>query len=901
MARFPSIGFILSVLSLFVACGCADDLRGKNLFDAGAGDAVLRFSVENISLTRAEDGRDTESLIDHAYLLFYSKDASVLTANPLAAVKATVEDSNPSALTFKMPLSLQADTDYQLVAIANADGFVSDGFSTFAEYLQSWSSSSVEGRGMLSFYSSGRIHASADSPLPMRGVLNGESYFRFSMQNGEYNVSSSVSFRRAVARIDVANIVKEGFKIEGVALCNWRDAALAVSEEGELGNRLGSVRGVLSDEDSPTVEFETMPDSDDDGIQRLQKAIYCFPSVSYDSYSADKESIALIIKAKYGQDAESTYYRVNVGASGNKAEVKSNTKYLVTIQSVKGSGALTAQEAYAAEESPIVLSVVEDWDLDVNNYAMDDNGNFLIVSSGKMEFTGDAVENRELKVLTSRGTKWTNQFLADNDESADAFSVSNLNDSYITVGPTGKNTGENVLSGKLIVSAQTPEGNVLTVNVVLTQNPVAEQPDDPTVIPEDMPFALIPVSTDRVKISHENRTIEIDGFDPNCFNSFIDIPFKVYIKDSSLSSINISTTLQWPLEGRVSLDRSSKYFYCLQSFASFGSGQVSDESGKVYSYGELFNSSTIVRKDVDVVYLSIGAMGPDDPAIVRDIVLHNNGKEIVYEVTLKPHKAIIGDVVLNDSVNAWLIMDRNIQTDGTKYTGWDEFGSRHQAYNYCEQSIIVIPFKFLEKNVSFSEMQHESYRGDRVTYAQRNNMTKRRKDWLQKYINSNLSESDFSFYKSENIETWVYPNSDVMHLCGKKMKISKMRMFLVSDMPAFDGNDDIPICCYWPFIGSGLNDNSYPRNGYFFIKDGGVTLYSYGSIMFLFIEVNKVNTYELAVKNDDYGLSRLVRPLTNEELEMYKNNYLGYGSEPHKLTICHPDTYESTSLGWLPY
>ncbi len=48
-----------------------------------------------------------------------------------------------------------------------------------------------------------------------------------------------------------------------------------------------------------------------------------------------------------------------------------------------------------------------------------------------------------------------------------------------------------------------------------------------------------------------------------------------------------------------------------------------------------------------------------------------------------------------------------------------------------------------------------------------------------------------------------------------------------------------------------------------------------------------------------YGLSRLVRQLSDEELSVYKQNYLGYGSQPFKLILCHPDTY--TSDGWIPY
>ena len=136
MSRNSSSNFLINVMHILVIIimtGCADDLRHRSVFDSGAGDAVIRFSVEDAALTRDGETEDIESVVDHAYLLFYSEEASVTTDIPVAAVKAEADISIPGNLKFKMPLSLQPNTSYQLLAIANADDFVPSGFKNFGE------------------------------------------------------------------------------------------------------------------------------------------------------------------------------------------------------------------------------------------------------------------------------------------------------------------------------------------------------------------------------------------------------------------------------------------------------------------------------------------------------------------------------------------------------------------------------------------------------------------------------------------------------------------------------------------------------------------------------------------------------------------------------------------------
>ncbi len=371
------------MMTIIIMEGCADDLRNRTIFDGGAGEAIISFSVENLSSTRNGVSSDMESEIDHAYLLFYSAAGALENEVPVAAARAEVKSSQPGSLSFSMPSSLEPNKDYRLLAIANADDFVPNGYSDFKEYLETWcnNASSTE-TGPLILFSSSCI--AKETKLPMNCGSAGDCKFQFSQTNGVYDISASLSFRRMVARIDVANIVKEGFVVEKVALCNWRDSEPAATSDSQLGNRVGNIKASLSDVEGSQldIDFIDMPAADEAGIQQLTRSLYCFPSVSYDSYLGDKESTALIIKAKYGEDSASSYYRINVGKKGNLSKVVANTKYLVTIQSVKGSGASTPEEAYVAKESPIVLSVVEDWDLEEGHYASDEFGIFIVVSKG---------------------------------------------------------------------------------------------------------------------------------------------------------------------------------------------------------------------------------------------------------------------------------------------------------------------------------------------------------------------------------------------------------------------------------------------------------------------------------------------------------------------------------------
>lgn len=448
------------------------------------------------------------------------------------------------------------------------------------------------------------------------------------------------------------------------------------------------------------------------------------------------------------------------------------------------------------------------------------------------------------------------------------------------------------------------------------------EPSTEPTIPEGMDFALIPLKTDRVKVDHNTRTIEIDAFDPDCFNSFIDLEFEIYInEDRQSNKIWVKSELNWPLEGRVSKDKSDVYLYCPDSYK--------ENNPKVYFKStkeekELSFSKDISVVDKDKIFISVGAMAPDDPAIIRKVSIGEFNNATEYTLKIKPRPVIIDDVVLFDNDNnPWLILDRNIQHSANYYNNnvnkdaivkllvRDTNGNRGQAYNYCglqytgiNSSLaknIQIPFKYKDaSNTTFDEKQHGLYNGQVILYASRSKLSANpdngnntRSSWLSNFVYSGDMFRTSPFYEQNNIDYWKFPKQQILDLCKTKMKVSKMRMFLLSDIQANTENGNIPVCCYLPYATSTIN-NAF-ATGYFISTSASGDKAE--SIMTIYCNITEV----VSIQSTNSGMSRLVRSLTSEELDDYKVNYLGYGSTPCKLSPCHPDSYESTSLGWSPY
>lgn len=288
---------------------------------------------------------------------------------------------------------------------------------------------------------------------------------------------------------------------------------------------------------------------------------------------------------------------------------------------------------------------------------------------------------------------------------------------------------------------------------------------------------------------------------------------------------------------------------------------------------------------------------------------------------IKPCPTIIDDVIISDSQgHNWLIFDRNIQDVSASYSnyiGLNEEGLKYQAYNYTSipvsssSNTIGIPCKFSNaqntqntQNTQMYEDAHKLYMGVWKSLKEKNVLQSSNEDqtsslkyqWLQKYKCSNPQNCTSPFYDDYICEKWQFPTEELLHLCASKIKVSKMRMFLVSEVSVKDRKNKIPVCCYWPFHGSNayIDLAQITTYGYFAADESGELV----KIVCLYCDNTKIGTID-SNESKAIGMSRLVRPLTDDELTNYKQNYLGYGSQTHKLILCHPDTYDSP--GWLKY
>ncbi len=257
---------------------------------------------------------------------------------------------------------------------------------------------------------------------------------------------------------------------------------------------------------------------------------------------------------------------------------------------------------------------------------------------------------------------------------------------------------------------------------------------------------------------------------------------------------------------------------------------------------------------------------------------------------------------MKDNDDYWLIMDRNVQQtsgiQGTELIGRDGNGKKRQAYNHvtCNPNL-AIPNKINTDGKSFLENKHTLYLGYKVTYSSIGSLNNQINTMINKYLYvSDFPQESKSSPFYDVSSGWILSNDSALDLCCSKMKASKLRMYLVSDVPVKDDNGSlIPVCCYWPYycFGRSIGDTSTSTYGYFYSNAVGK------SLMLIYCDKTEIKQYIPSSLNSYSGLSRLVRPLTNDDVEDYKINYLGYGSAPCNLTPCHPDTY--TSEGWSQY
>lgn len=872
-------------------CGCADDLRGS--LSSTQNFVSLGFSIENPATTRAVS-LPHENRIDHVYLMFFDDAISEDDAILIGYVKAEVSFDDEATLKFPVPSFLQKDSNYRLLALANADDFAPDGFDNYLLFLENMLSSAdgltmrdVELRVELSRDASLVYDAdNSDFLIPMTGgapaSADGDSFFRVETVAGNYQMNRQIVFRRSVARVDVVNNAENAFHLEEVAVCNYRTSTkpFKSTEDSELHGAMGAWGKTVG-------------------------SLYAFPNLTSVNDMGDSSSTGVILSGYYVedglQDEKPCYYRVNIGSIGSPQTIWPNSLYRLVINSVKGRGCATPDEAYSSSECLIEVSSDYGWNEPGIGYDIDDDGNFLAVSQPKIYLSGSNIEPVRVMVFASEKVDWGVE--TDSD-----WVVVNKGNNYIDISPSAANpVAEARATMVRIIGKVQGSGSSLCVVVNVTQGAGGGMVEDwelPSV-------ALLPVNgkydaesasfvADHVKVTHNknedgswSNRIDVDGFAPEIFNSFIDIPMQLYV-DPELGddvSVKITDNLSWPLEGCISTEKAEGLRYTWESFTNSNKPEKTKDVS-----GSWINNDSQIN-------ISVGAMAPDDPAIIRSITLTaNQGDKSEYVISIKPRPVIIDDVILKmDDGSYTMVIDRNVQDyfekSLYKFTAWRDDGYREsQAYHYGNYSEMKIPGKFLDSDASIQyENHHRAFGGNVFTsWASDNNLYNNyiKKEWYQYNQCENCLLSPF--YSQDKIEGWGLPSLQILNEAFGKLHVSKMRMFFLSDVQVVG---DIPVCNYLPFVSP--DNTSYPVNrsvghNYYMVSDdqpksNGVKVYFDQNDNFCISDVYYAGS-SLKIR----WLARYVRELSPDDLDMYMNDYLGYGSKPSPLRPCTPDTYPWT-------
>lgn len=398
--------------------------------------------------------------------------------------------------------------------------------------------------------------------------------------------------------------------------------------------------------------------------------------------------------------------------------------------------------------------------------------------------------------------------------------------------------------------------------------------------------------------------IVIDGFEPDSFNSFIDIPFRLDVSESLGSDVlvSVSSSLEWPLEGAVSKSCCKNVYY--YSPESFKYGSVVDAGNSVVA---TLPTATQTLSKNSTFYISVGAMAPDDPAINRTLTLSANGKTVSYDIIVRPSKVIINDVIMNLNNKNYLIADRNYQcyqnfkeyngSNGSSLSNWDG-GVRKQAYYYCSFKDMKIPGKASEsaaENVA-NETYHSEMLGYNALYGSADSYQPRRSQWTD--INKcDNTDCDSPFYSTSELNNWGRMTTPIIKELANRMKVSKMRTFLMSDLNAIDSDkSEIPVCCYFPYYNSDSNTMDTGESDWGYYAAAGYSNDFNYLVAIRLVRCTNVGLEYVSVKSNattSRGCLRPVRVLDATQYKKYKDKYLGYGGAGTlKLKACEPDKRE---------
>lgn len=510
-------------------------------------------------------------------------------------------------------------------------------------------------------------------------------------------------------------------------------------------------------------------------------------------------------------------------------------------------------------------------------------------------------DNISLKVVT--GSKFNNWGTILHGEdvanwSSDAFyTKEGSNNSYLTINipaHIGSETRTTQIEVYLINENESDgkDKNVPPVFINISQEPTTRW------------LSIFPDPADGVSIN----AFSLEAGHPNGVCSGTSRRFTVTLKDPKLR-YKVTTTFNQLLDLRIT---PTNHLEDTRSTDAMAIAVYNRKAAKYYSPEQLtqYTDQVSSLESGTSFYLNPFRTGPGDPAILGTVTVTafdpanpdaelSESSKLTFNVEIKASTNYVLDDII---VGNLLIADRNIghKSRVRRDTNWEPIGGtngRRDALNYNytpnykgtqdgDQEIYITGKSDSEMNEEYSDKAQiwdYSIFSSTYSYNYTNYITSLYHYWGKEHLDAEQMYSPF--YTADELTKWRLPYVEEWWplLSSEHLIFSKWRVFLISDVQAIKNGKRVPIMC-WLHQTDGAVSSGYGYHVY----TPYISLYKdkelvEKTVMGTFLAQREHVTFLRS--SDEWATGyptpsrhsvRLVRELTNEEIESYKHNYLGY-------------------------
>lgn len=438
-AKFPVILFPVILLSAFLTGCIRQEFREPNLPKDRT--FTLNYSFDRPQTRGVAANGNEKTVNDVAFIFYKAEDESYVTNQTVTIPGGS--GSTTGSFPLQLPEKIVQGTEYKVIIVGNYARFRPAGLG-LDDFI--YSHSGLSFTQMKEFiYSQSVQGARLTVPLPFCGILTGSDGKETTLTGPSPTTISlgvSVKFSRAVARIDLRHLAAKQLVIKWVKVCNYRDRGYLYHQDAPAGQTISGIASVPPSDGTeyPAGYVKAYPPVDgENGTKRqdlTEGGLYAYPNIVGYTAQDDNVTTFLMIAGYYQPEGgpENTtrlsYYRANIGSNGASQILKRNYAYTVVINSVKKEGANSESGAASEKEKLLEYAVDDAWEDDDSNTNVDGQGNFLTLSKTSLLLGNEAGESGVIKVSVKTGTSWVLQW---KQNPTDAFRYEKVNDNTFSI------------------------------------------------------------------------------------------------------------------------------------------------------------------------------------------------------------------------------------------------------------------------------------------------------------------------------------------------------------------------------------------------------------------------------------------------------------------------------------